>query len=484
MSYHPTRITNNVVERNIRQQRIADTQRQQLNQFATENSKLLSAANAQEKVELRRHQAYQEMCQNEKKYDERIKEELRKKKQIERELIQNNALATELDLRQTEEDRRKKEIQRICEDAPELRELERALKIAYLNKERATQQEEKILIAAREQERIQAIEEQMEYDRKRALKGEAAKIELQKEAYKKQRAILQQQIEERKLQLKEAQEQAELDKMMVESIVKKINAEDEADLAKRRERQAATTKLIREYEDQRQRELAAARAREKAEEERIAEYNRFMEARNKGIAEKKQAKKEEEDRIFREIVEETERRRREEEEFNSLRDLLWEEELEAKRAEDVQRRMNKQQESKREMMEANNQMMRAKVEQRMKEMEDEAKMVSLMRRKFAEDEARERAEDEARKQARRNYMALIEDQRRERKYMTDQERAKEIAEAEELQAREDYRRKVIQEARKRLLEEHAGRLVGYLPRKVVENDEEMEIYDRLTGMQV
>ena len=44
------------------------------------------------------------------------------------------ALATELDKEKSEEERKLREIQRICENSPELRELEQALKVAYLNK--------------------------------------------------------------------------------------------------------------------------------------------------------------------------------------------------------------------------------------------------------------------------------------------------------------------------------------------------------------
>ena len=44
----------------------------------------------------------------------------------------------------------------------------------------------------------------------------------------------------------------------------------------------------------------------------------------------------------------------------------------------------------------------------------------------------------------------------------------------ENQQREAYRQKVIQEARKRLLEEHAQKLEGYMPKKVFENQEELQ----------
>jgi hypothetical protein len=185
-----------------------------------------------------------------------------------------------------------------------------------------------------------------------------------------------------------------------------------------------------------------------------------------------QAKRDEEDRILAKIVEETERKKKEEEEFNQLRDMLWEEELEAKRAAEQQARRDKESEMKREMMEANSQMLSLKAESRRREAEAEARMVALMRRKFAEDEAKERADDEARRRTKVQHMSLIERQKAERKDLYDQEKSREMAIAEENARRDDYRKRVIQEARKRLLEDHAAKLQGYLPHGVFNSEEE------------
>lgn len=256
----------------------------------------------------------------------------------------------------------------------------------------------------------------------------------------------------------------------------KIHQEDEEEYRQRRQKQVATAKMVKDFEEQRRLDLEARRAAEKAEEDRIAAYQRAMEARNEGIAAKKQAKKEEDDRILQQIVEETERKRKEEEEFNSLRDMLWEEELEAKRAADVQERRNKQIRMRDEMLSVNASMMQFKQVQRLKDAENEARLVSLMRQKFAEDEAKERAEEEERRRQKMHHMSLIERQKDERKHLYEREREEEARVLREAQDREEYRKRVIQEARKRLLEEHASKLRGYLPNKVFESREEFEQY--------
>ena len=203
-----------------------------------------------------------------------------------------------------------------------------------------------------------------------------------------------------------------------------------------------------------------------------------MDSRNEGVAAKKQAKRDEEDRILKQIVEETERKRKEEAEFTELRDMLWEEELEAKRAEEARSRQMKQTHMRQEMMDANSRMMVTKEEMRRQEAENEARLVAIMRHKFAEDEARERAEEEARRSHKQQHMVGIARQRDERRNMYEREREAEAAQREENAQREAYRLHVIQEARKRLLEEHASKLSGYVPSKAFGNQEEYDSFQR------
>jgi Trichohyalin-plectin-homology domain len=470
----PSRITAQVVEKNIRAQREVEAQRRQLNLFADENSRLVNAANAVTKIEGRRRQMHMQACQTEAAFEEKLRQEEYARRQKERLVVQNDVLASELDKQAAEDERRVREIQRICNEAPELRELERALKIAYLNRERALQHEEKILLAIKEQERIQAIEDQMEYDRQRAIKADASKLGAKRAIYEEQRTVIQRQIAEKREELALMMRQKEKDRETVDEIVARINAEDYADAMKRKQMQEATAKMMRDYAEQRRKEIADAKAAAKAEEDAIAAYNQSVAARSEGVAAQKQAKKDEDDRKLRLIVEETERKRREEEEFNSLRDMLWEEELEAARARDVQQRQEKQLAMKREMMEANARMLVFKEEQRKKDIEQESRMVSLMKQKFAEDEARERAAEDRRREAKMRHMELIALQKQQRKSMYDQERIQELEAQEDALRREEYRQQVIREARARLLQEHASKLKGYLPPGVFSNASEFE----------
>ena len=265
---------------------------------------------------------------------------------------------------------------------------------------------------------------------------------------------------------------------MINEIVERINLEDEMDMKKRKERQEMTSKIIRDYELQRKREVEQRKQKEKEEEAAILAHAKAVEQRSEGVAAIKKAKKDEEDRIFKQIAEETERKRAEEEEFIALRDMLWEEELEEKRKQDDLYRRQKIQDVKKEMMTANEQMKLNKLEVRRKEAEAEVRMVALMRKKFAEDEAKEKEEEEARRRAKLQHMSMIERQRNERMTLVQQERQQELAEREDALAKEEYRKMVIREARKRLLEEHASKLNGFLPRGALNSQEELEVFRR------
>lgn len=475
----PTKVSAQMVENKIQQSRALDVQRRNYAEFSTENDKLLYAANAQARVEARRRITHQNLCNQEQQYEDRAREEHYQKRLQSMVNEQNDALAIEMNREKNDEERRAREIQRICEDAPELRDLERALKIAYMNKDRAAQHQEKLALAAAEQARMQAIEERMEYERQNATAAEEAKLIERKKLFDEQRVVLQRQIKEREDLVIEAQKQSEVDKQMVDEIVRRINEEDQRDFLERKRRQEETAAMVKRYEEQRLRELAQRRAQEKAEEEKIAEYNRFMEARNEGVAAKKQAKKEEDDRILAKIVEETERKRRAEEEFVNLRDMLWEEELEAKKRADDEQKRRMARQMKEDMMRANAQMMENKAVVRRQEADAEARMVDLMKKKFAEDEEREREEARIRRDVKMKHITLIEKQRQDRRSMYDAEKAVEAQEVQDALEREEYRLRVIREARKRLLEEHAAKLEGYMPNGVFSNQEEFEVFSKV-----
>ena len=140
--------------------------------------------------------------------------------------------------------------------------------------------------------------------------------------------------------------------------------------------------------------------------------------------------------------------------------------MEAKRAADARERADKQRRMKMEMMEANNRMMVQKAEIKRVEAEKEAKLLNIMRKKFAEDERLEKEKEDLKLNAKKHHMTLVEKQRMERRRMYEEERKEESIANQEAAKKEAYRLQVVAEARKRLLQEHASKLQGFLPRGI------------------
>merc|ERR1711998_61149 len=127
-----------------------------------------------------------------------------------------------------------------------------------------------------------------------------------------------------------------------------------------------------------------------AEEAEIKAHLDAMAKRNEGVAQKRADKEAAQAAAFKQIAEEAEKKRLEEDELARLRNLLWEEELEAKRKAEEDGRIAARANQKVEMARANEQMLASKAAQREIDMAEENRLVNLMLKEFAEDEEKER----------------------------------------------------------------------------------------------
>jgi hypothetical protein len=201
---------------------------------------------------------------------------------------------------------------------------------------------------------------------------------------------------------------------------------------------------------------------------------------NRGQAEaaKKQAAADEAERKYKIIEAEARRKRLAEEEMNNLRDMLWEEEKALADDRKARERVLRSKRLTAEMISANEYQKKIKAEVRAKDMEEEMALRTKMLAKFEADEARERKNVLLRLEAKRNYVRDIEEQRLTKKNMYYEEIAREKEDLRQQEENEDFRRQVVAEARRRLLEEHASKLHGFLPKGVIKNREEFEILQR------
>jgi hypothetical protein len=388
---------------------------------------------------------------------------------------QNSKLASQISQRNAKQDRIEREVQRMCDNSEELKELEKKLNIAYVNKERAAQHQEGLLSRQLERARETAMDDQMEYERQAFLQAEGDKVEARRLLAGEQKTVLQRQIMERQVLAVEAREEAQRDKDMVEQIVQKINTQDRLEVEERNMKKEETRALVKFFQAERDQKKADILHEEKRQEAEIKTYYDLLAKRNAEEDAAKKAAEEEKKRRWAKVVAETRQQNQSKEEFNILRDMLWEEELEAKRIADDKNRVIKREADKKEMMTQNQKQLSAK-KVMIQEMEDEEqRIVKVMLAKFAQDEQLEVDKQQARQGMKDSYIQNIQGQRAQRAALYESEKQREMEERDYAGEMEEYRLRVVAEARKRLLEQHAVRLKGFLPKGAIRGEDEHRI---------
>ncbi|KAL7547586.1 hypothetical protein ACHAWF_010874 [Thalassiosira exigua] len=390
------------------------------------------------------------------------KQEARQREIASKEL--ERRMVTEIHRQKTEQEKREREMQRICETSEELKELERKLKTAYVNKERAAQHQEAMLIRMLENDREQAIEEKMEYDRQLDIQRQEEREQHRRRNLTAQKQVLQKQMLAREEQNEKLKEEASRDKKMIDDIIAKINQEDDLDQEARRKKVEETRSLVAQFQNERRLHEEAIEKQQRQQEAEIQAYNEMMEQRNlKEEAEKKRAD-EGKKRRWKKVVEETQNQTQSKEEYDTLRNMLWEEELEAKQKKEEEEAIERRLKQKEDMMRENKAQIAAKKEMLAKMEQEEKELVNRMLQKFAQDEEDESQKEENRRLFKQRFMAEANQQRIERNILIQQEKEREIKEQEALRRREEQKERVIEEAKRLLLAKHAAQLKGFLPK--------------------
>ena len=261
---------------------------------------------------------------------------------------------------------------------------------------------------------------------------------------------------------------------MVEAIVAKIEAEDRAEYEAREKHKAETRVLIKQYAEQRKRDVIEARQQAAEEEAEIIAYSRALAQREEQLEIMKKEKALAAKKAFDKIVQQTELVRSADDEIARLRDLLWEEELLKK-----SRILEEEREAKRlaniaEMKRQNDIVLANKKRQQAVEEAEEERLIQVMIDKFKRDDEEERMKQQAIRDKREQYKGMISDDasaKHERylKHLADEELRK-----DDDDSGEQYRLQVVREARRRLLAEHADALRGFMPKGAVSAEERDE----------
>eukprot|EP00760_Papus_ankaliazontas_P000822 PhM_4_TR10256/c0_g1_i1/m.18252 len=398
-------------------------------------------------------------------------EQRRRQRMLDRQAV----IADELEKRVTEEMRKDKMVQLVRQQAPELRELESKLQIAYMNKEREAQLAEKSYIKEQQKVNDKDVFEKM---REQWRKEDEVVIEQQQKRtfeLRKQKDVIEQQLREREQQQLEALQQFLREKEQVDAIVSKIQEEDFKAALSKMDKMRQNKEELETFMSQRIHLLEAEHQRKEAEDAAIREYY-AQEAQKKQASEARKQKIEEEKR---KLLEEQSRRimedRRRKEEMDELLAEYHNELVQAREREKLEQERQRKAADRTAMMAANEQQKRLKDQMRQKELEEEVEFRRKMMEKFAEDDRIDKMEAARRSRMKaehtRRVNELIEEKRRLREEALQREKDEEAAAA----AREAERQRIISEERRRLILQHAIALGGYLPKGIVKDEAEMDL---------
>ncbi|KAJ3292805.1 mannosyl-oligosaccharide alpha-1,2-mannosidase [Rhizoclosmatium sp. JEL0117] len=402
-------------------------------------------------------------------------ERLRRERQIRAE--QELQIVEELKQQRNDEIREEKLRQSIRKNSVELRDLEKKLNYAYMNKERALQIQEKQLHLQKEQ--LAEADAIREMNRKLEIENQKA-FEAEKRTYEKSVAYqhaLQSQLvdfENRKL---DEYEQFLKEKAMVDAIVAKILEEDEKELQKRLEKQRETKQFIEDYLAERERWRESEHQRVLAENRKIEEYAYLQNQREQNMKEKRKNMDDEKNIIYDRLASEMARQEREKAELEQLRIDLYQEEEEERARNKDQELLRTRIRKRLEMIDAYQMQVEDKRQRLEKHRADEAEFRRKMMEKFAHDEQLEQLNAQRRRMKQLEHKRAVDALVEERRKLIQQEYARQVEDHQREKMLEEYRQQVIEQERQRMLHEHASHLLGYLPKGVIRDERDLALFD-------
>jgi hypothetical protein len=251
---------------------------------------------------------------------------------------------------------------------------------------------------------------------------------------------------------------------IIDGIIQQINKEDRLEMDRRMKKRDQTRALVMEFQEEQARARAIARQNEIQEEAKIKEYNEMMERR---MLEEEAHKKEAEEKrktLWAKVVEETNNQTRLRTEYEELRDMLWQEELEAKQAKEEKDRLIQRLALKEETLRLNKEQIAAKAQIVARFEEEERQLLKMMLDKFAADDEEEKKRNQLRAKKKEIFLTRIQEDKEEKRKLFELERQNILSTRASSVEQDKFRRLVIAEARKRLLLQHIKQLQGFLPR--------------------
>ncbi|NXB60668.1 MNS1 protein, partial [Struthidea cinerea] len=413
--------------------------------------------------------------ERERRLDEALRAAEENRKQRALQLEREQKLAAELARRDLEKMKDEKIRQQVRANSLELRELERKLKSAYMNKERAAQIAEKKAIYDEKMKWEDEVAQEMKEEYDRFLKEEMS-AELRRNQEKKMyHQELDKQVEEQEKKKQEAYEEFLREKLMIDEIVKKIYEEDQMEKQRKLDKIKETQTYIEEFI--KEQAIWRKRKQEEMEEEnrKIMEFANMQRQREDDWMAKVRDTEEKKQRVQNMVaktMEREEQRRKEQEQIRQDLYLEKQEEMERKKEmAEIEKRIRQRLDLRQTYEEQV--ALKAAAQQAMREEEEALRQQILA--KFAEDDRIEQLNAQRRRMKQLEHKVAVEKILEDRRKQCIAEKERELEERELEKRRQESIRAIIEEERQKLLKEHAWKLLGYLPRGILKDENDINM---------
>jgi len=406
------------------------------------------------------------------------REEMKRRRREEMKKVNEDTIdAAEYDLKYYNQIRMKKYLQQIWLNSPELRDLEQKLNLAYCNKERDMQKKEKKLKEERKRKEEEEMSKKLLQDYEEFKKEEADKKVHEYIVSKNYSKELENQLNEQEKRKLEESQQLAKDKELIDKIVQKVMDEDEKqkqyEIEKRKEFQKGIEEFLQNKKLQKEEEEYML----KKEEEYINDYNKKKEERKGQFDEMKRLRENNKNIIYQRLADEIERNEKEKEMINQIRIELYEEKQAEREQQIADQLFEKKIRQRIELIES----FQEQILYKKKKLQEEHEIEELYKQqiaKQAEDYKKlELMNEQKRRMKQLEYAREMERLMKERDQYLENKKKQEEEETRKLEELEKLRLEVVEAERQRLLKEHATQLVGYLPKGVIRDENDLKLFD-------
>ncbi|NXQ53764.1 MNS1 protein, partial [Anthoscopus minutus] len=413
--------------------------------------------------------------ERERRLDEALRAAEENRKQRVLQLEREQKLAAELARRDLEKVKDEKIRQQVRANSLELRELERKLKSAYMNKERAAQIAEKKAIYEENMKWENEVAQEMKEEYDRYLKEEMS-AELRRNQEKKTyHQELDKQVEEQEKKKQEAYEEFLREKLMIDEIVKKIYEEDQMEKQRKLDKIRETQTYIEEFI--KEQAIWRKRKQEEMEEEnrKIMEFANIQRQREDDWMAKVRDTEEKKQRVQKMLAKTMEREEQRRKEQEQIRQDLYLEEQEVMERKKEMAEIEKRIRQRLDLRQAYEEQFALKAAAQQAKREEEEALRQQILAKLAEDDRIEQLNAQKRRMKQLEHKMAVQKILEDRHKQCIAEKERELEERDLEKRRQESIRAIIEEERQKLLKEHAWKLLGYLPRGILKDENDINM---------